>query len=114
MALNKKDIFGRDDVVYKTIKIKAWDNEELILKSLSAREQADWMKKSQKKNADQLDTMVDVVIMSCVDDNHNKLFDKQDGPALANKQFAAITQIFDAALNLAGLGEDEVEEEAKN
>lgn len=114
MSLSKKDIFSFDDVKYKTIKVRAWNDGELILKSMSAAEKVSWSKKVNAKNADELDYMIELIIISCVDSGHSKMFEATDKPALKNKSISAIQQIFEECINVSTLGATAVEEEAKN
>jgi hypothetical protein len=114
MTLSKKDIFSYDDTEYKTIKVKEWGNKSLIIKSMTAREKISWSKTVTKKNSDELEFMIDIVVLCCVDEEHRQLFDKQDSSALQHKQFAAIQYIFEECIKLSAMQEEAVEEEAKN
>lgn len=113
MALSKKDIFSFDDTVYKTIKVKAWKNQELIVKSMSAKEKLDWVKLVEKKGGE-LAAAIELIITCCVDDDHRQLFDKQDAEALKHKSAEALNFISEECLKLSGLYAEAVEDEAKN
>ena len=113
MALSKKDIFSYDDTIYKTIVVKAWNSGELIIKSMTATEKLDWVKLVEKKNGE-LEAAIDLIMISCVDDNHKLLFDKQDKAALKHKSAEALNFISEECLRISGLYADSVEEEAKN
>lgn len=114
MALSKKDIFSFDDTVYKTIVVKAWNNGELIIKTMSAQEKIEWVKMFDNKKHTELDALIELMLICCVDENHSKLFDKQDLAALKHKSFEALNFISNECILLSGLHADAVEEEAKN
>ena len=113
MTLSKKDIFSFDDTVYKTIIVKAWNNGEMIIKSMSATEKLEWVKLVEA-NKDELSSLIELIIVCCVDKEHKQLFDKQDKAALKHKSFEALNFISNECLIMSGLYADAVEDEAKN
>lgn len=113
MTLSKKDIFSFDDTIYKTIKVKAWNNGEMVVKSMSATEKLDWVKLVEKNN-NELESIIQLLLVCCVDKDHKQLFDKQDEAALKHKSFEALNFISNECLMLSGLYAEAVEDEAKN
>lgn len=114
MTLSKKDIFSYDDTVYKTIKVKAWNNGEIIIKTMSAQEKVNWVKMFENKKNTELEALIELILICCVDEEHRKLFEKCDIEALKHKSFEALNYISNECLVLSGLHAEAVEEEAKN
>lgn len=114
MALNLKDIEQIQDIRYKTIKVPAWKNAELVIKSMTVKEKVDWSTLVNDKKTDDLGYMIKMLMVSCVDDNHQLLFNAKHEAMLKHKSFNAIQYIFDECITLSAMSEDDVEEEAKN
>lgn len=114
MALNLKDIEQIKDIRFKTIKVPSWDNQELILKSMTAEEKVNWSKLVNDKKTDDLGYMINMLLICCVDDNHQLIFNANHAVMLKHKSFSAIQFIFDECITLSSMREEDVEEEAKN
>lgn len=102
-----------DDTEYRTIQVKAWNNAEIIIKSMSAKEKLDWVKSVEKKN-NELNAALELIIICCVGDDHKPLFEKHDLEALQHKSAEALNFISGECLKMCGLHSDAIEEEAKN
>lgn len=113
MALNKKQIFQLDDTRYKLIKVKAWNNSKIKIKTMSAAEKIDFIKLVEKDKSE-MGMVIQLVVSCCVDDNNNNLFTKEDIPALKSKSADALIEIASECLKLSEIGADAVEDAAKN
>ena len=102
-----------DDTKYKTIKVKAWKNQKLVIKTMSAKEKVDWIKEVEKKGGE-LNAAIELIVICCVDDDHKQLFGKEDIDALKNKNAEALNEISEQCLILSGLYSGAEEDAAKN
>jgi hypothetical protein len=113
MALSKKDILLMDDTEYKTIEVKAWKSQKLIIKSMSAKEKIDWIKEVENKDGE-LNAAIQLIVICCVDDDHKQLFGKEDIEALKNKSAEALNEISEQCLIISGIYAGAEEDAAKN
>lgn len=110
--LTRDSIKNIDDTKYQVIRVKAWNNEEVKIKTLTAAEQLEMAKTVEDDPG--LGAIVKIVMLSVVDDNNNKVFLAGDEEFLREKNFNALLEISDAATKLGDISVEAVEEKAKN
>ena len=111
MALTRDAIKAINDTRYKTIHVKAW-NEDIRIKTLTAKEQLEIANVVNKPNGG-LESVIKMVMLSCVDENDEVIFVAGDEDWLQEKHFSALVEISEAATELNDLSKEAVEEKAK-
>lgn len=110
--LTKHKILAADDVRYAIVDMTAEWGDELRIKTLSVREQLEYEKIKEGKDAGQI--VLGMVLRCCVGEDGKRLFEDKDVKDLQEKDTAAIFKVFHACLDLNAIKEDALEEEAKN
>jgi hypothetical protein len=112
MLLNKQQIRDIDDLPTKIIHVPEWGGDVKI-KTMTADQRIEFENKNRGAKTE-LETIINLVIYSCVDDNGSFLFDKGDYDLLATKSAKALMRVFNEALEMSTLTEKKLEEKAKN
>lgn len=112
--LNKKQIQERDDIHYRVIQVPQWGNDEIKLRSLLLEEQFVINSLEGRKDVSESDKILEVIVMCCVDDKNNQLFEPEDKAWLKTKSPDAIVHIFNEIMNMVSINDDKLEERAKN
>ena len=118
--LSRDDILGMDDVRYAIINVRAWKNQAVRIKSLTAREREEFEQSISKtlpdgtSKTDLITARAKLCVRIMVDANGRRIFDDSFVGALSNKNAEAIGQIFDDGAKLSGITKRDVEELAGN
>ncbi len=83
---------------------------EIKLKALSLKQQVEY--EALRENMEE--SIMYLVMCSCVDEQGNQIFNKDDIEALTNKDAQAILKVFKEALLLNTVKQDDIEQRAKN
>jgi len=111
MLLKKSDILNLDDSDYKTIDVPEWSGE-VRLKSMSVAEQIEYEKMQTSEDNNQL--ILTMLVLSIVDENNNRMFDKDDIVLLQEKSAHVICSLFKECIKLNSLTSKDIEDKAKN
>ena len=111
MSLSKASVLSAEDFKYALVPCPEWGGD-MRVRGLTAAEQALISKKVNAKQTD--DLAIILVIMGCVDDNGERLFENSDKDALKTKAYAVLDRLSKKILELSGNGTDSIEETEKN
>jgi len=115
MQLTKEQILCADDIVTKTINVPQWGGD-VTVKTWNAEEKADfeiaYRDDDGESNVRRLREMV--VSRSVIDENGDVMFSSEDIAALSKKSGKAMDIVFDAASQLNGVLDSDVEAMVKN
>jgi hypothetical protein len=112
MLLNKQQIRDIDDLPTKVIHVPEWGGD-VKLKTMDAHSRIEFEKRAGKSKTE-LDTIINLVMFSCVNDDGSFLFEDSDYELLSTKSAKALMRVFHEALPLSTLTEKHLEEKAKN
>lgn len=107
MALSKDQIFSIDDLPMRTVHVPQWGGD-VTLKTLDGTEREELERlinefKTRGKLPGGQAVRAVAAALSCVDENGEKLFEKNDIPTLAKKSGAALDSLLDEILDLNGM-----------
>ena len=111
MSLNKDQIFAIEDVDYKVVDVPKWG--DVRIKAMSIIEQIEFENLNRTKKDDS-DLIFNMLAICCVDDNGDRLFNKEDIPALQKKSSAPVLFLFQECLSFNSMQPGELEKQAKN
>lgn len=116
--LTKDQILQADDLPTKVIPVPEWSGEVKI-RTVTAQEKDAWEESLQKGKGrhvklDLANVRAKLVALTVVDDDGNLLFSERDVLALGKKSAKAISRIYDAASDLNGISEEDLETIVKN
>ena len=112
MLLNRDDIKQAMDLPSQIVHIDEW-NGDVKVQAMCTRDRIAFEKKNAGSKSE-LDTMLFLIMYSCVDDNGVRLFNDDDYDLLASKSSNALFQLFQASIALSTLSKQGVEDIAKN
>lgn len=112
MLLNKQQIKDVDDLPSKNLDMPEWGGE-VRLKTMSAKNRIEFEKLNASTKSE-LETMINLIMFSCVDEENNLLFNKQDFEFLSGKSAKSLMHIFEEAVKLSTLSSEGLEDKAKN
>lgn len=113
--LSKNDILSADDRKTKLVPVPEWGGDVLV-RTLSGRERDEFEASTVKTNKGKQEQNFDnfrarFVALCVVDEQGNRLFaTRQEVAMLGNKSVAALQRVFNAAQELNGMTEADVEE----
>lgn len=108
----RETILGYQDGESKLVYVPEW-GEKVTVRSLTAGER-DRYELSHEKWRDAGTVRSRLVVMSCYDEDGNRLFKDEDADALAKKSASAVGRLFEIARKLSGMTEEDVEDLEKN
>lgn len=113
--LSKDQILQSEDRKTKTIEVPEWGGE-VIIKEMSAFDRDEFESSLAGKNGGQnlKNWRAKLAAVSIVDEKGSLLFSKDEILKLSKKSSKALNRIADAAIELNQMGDDTVEELAKN
>lgn len=112
MILDKNAILNSDDIVYETVHMPEWGGDVKI-KTMSIAEQIEFEELSSKKTKES-DVVFNLIYLSCVDEDGNRLFEEQDDIAnLKKKSAPAITRLFQKCIDINLITQKELDTLAK-
>ena len=110
--LTKASVLSADDFQYAIVPCPEWGGD-MRVRGLTAAEQAIITKKVNAKQMD--DLAVVIVIMGCVDENGERIFENADKDALKGRSYAVLDRLGKKILELSGSGDsDGIETAEKN
>jgi len=117
-TLSRKGILEADDLPSREVEVPEWGGTVLVRGLTGAQRDAFDLKFLNWKEKDQstLENIRATLVAWCIVDSDGKrLFnDTSDVKRLASKSALALERVFDAARDLSGLSNEDVEELAKN
>ncbi len=116
--LNRDDFLNKNKLSTKEITVAAWDDTVLI-RELTIADRTKFFKRVQEiqKNEGKeslVDLQVDLVLMSVIDQDGERLFDDSERDLLLKCSGKAISNIADQILTHNGMDEDAIIEAEKN
>jgi hypothetical protein len=118
--LSRDQIFKASDLVTRTVAVPEWGGS-VSVRALTGTErdafEAAFIRfdgKGNKLAPNLRNIRARLVAMSVVDENGNRMFADNDVDALSSKSASALQRVFEAAQELSGLSNSDVEEMAKN
>lgn len=115
MLLNKDEILNIEDCNFVDLEIPEWKGSVRISTMTGTardRFESNLMTKSGKINHDNV--RAKLVAACLVDDKNELLFSEKDIVALGKKSCKTLNKIFEVAQKINGIGDEEVEDLAKN
>lgn len=115
--LSRTAILAAEDLDRKVVTVPEWGGEVIVQELTGdARDEFDkfLMQCRQEDGIDTRGIKAKLVSLSVVDEDGNPIFTEADVQALGRKSAAALKRVADEAQRLSGLGDDAVEEAAKN
>ena len=110
--LTRDEIALVDDLPFRIMHVKEWGGDIKVRAMSTIARIAFENRNLECKN--ELETMVCLIMHSCVDDNNNRVFIDSDFDLLAKKSAKVLMEIFQIAIELSTLSNKEVEEKVKN
>ncbi|MCP4475382.1 MAG: hypothetical protein GY821_12620 [Gammaproteobacteria bacterium] len=113
MFLTKEQIKKADDL--ETKEVEAWGGKVLV-KALTGAEREELRKETVNKEGEEdlLAIIINLVSLTVVDENKNRIFNKEDIEDLEKKSAKELDKVFKVAQELSGLGAGVTEEIEKN
>lgn len=110
MINDKNDLFSRK-LETKDVKIDGYGTFRII--EVSAEAQQNFEKVLEEKKS-KIDAMCQLIVDSVIREDSSTLFSKEDIPKLKKLPVKPILELFNAILKLNKIGQEEVEDLAKN
>lgn len=116
--LNRDDILNAADMSSEVIEVPEWGGAVMV-KSLTGAErdhfEASIVERAGKKTKmNMANVRARLVALTVVDEDHKRLFRFADVEALGQKSASALDRIFDVAMRLSGMRNEDVEELIEN
>jgi len=113
-VLNREDILTADDIVTEAVEVPEWGGTVLV-KGFSGKQRdvfdAGWIKDTgDSKKVNLTNFRARLCAATVVDKAGKPIFTPKDVKALAEKSASALQKVFDVAIELCGLSEDDVDE----
>lgn len=112
MLLSKQQIQDVDDLPSKIVNMPEWGGDVKI-RTMSAKNRIDF-EKINIANKSELETMIHLIMFSCIDDEGNLLFDDSDFEFLSGKSAKSILKLFQECIEMSTLSQKGLEDKAKN
>lgn len=112
MILNKDQIFAAQDLQVSYIDIPEWGGQ-IKVKEMSAADRIEF-EKQQSSDLKPSEMIVRLVLMTCVDDNNQRIFSNDDLQALEQKSPSILLKIFNESMKINILNSEKIEEKAEN
>lgn len=115
VMLNKDDILGTKDLRTKTINIPEWGGD-VIISTMTAldRDEFEVAMINTVKPKSRSSIRASVAVRVIVDKNGNRLFSDEDAGILSGKSGVALTRVYDTAISLNRITDEDIDELAKN
>lgn len=111
MLLSKEQIFAANDLQSVDVEVPEWGGSVKV-KAMSAIDRINFEKSQKDMHSSEL--IIQLVILTCIDKDGNRLFTNDDLEQLQEKSPNAILRIFNEAIKLNLLNDDKLEEKAEN
>jgi hypothetical protein len=118
MTLDKKAILSADDLPREEVKVDAWGGS-IFVKTLTGQERDDFeascmSNKGKSSKVNMANIRARLCVLTICNEKGDRLFDARDIEALGKKSALALDLVFAVAQRLNGLGQNDVEDLAKN
>lgn len=118
MTLTRQQILDADDRQMEVVQVPEWGGSVNVI-GLSATERDDFessllVRNGKKRDVSTHNIRAKLAVRCIVDENRMPVFSIEDIQRLGMKSASALTRVFEAAQRLSGLGDQDVEELAKN
>jgi len=114
----RDEILKTNDLAEEKVTIEEWNNVEILVKMLTAKQRADLIRKCINLKTNEVDSgkMYIYTVIYCAYDpeTNEQIFSESDYDALASKSANAIDKIVEVANRINGLGEGEITQLEKN
>ena len=117
--LDKKTILQSDDLPKELVQVPQWGGEVWV-RTLTGSERAEFeqscmsTKKGKNKDVNLTNIRARLCVLCICEEDGTRLFDARDVDALGKKSASALDTVFTVAQKLNGLGNQDVEDLAKN
>lgn len=112
MLLNKQQIKDVDDLPSQIVSLPEWGGDVKI-KTMSAKQRIEF-EKCNSNSKTELETMINLIMFSCVNEDGSLLFSKEDYGFLSEKSAKSLMRLFQEAVSLSTLSNEGLEDKAKN
>lgn len=111
MLLTKEQIFAAPDIKSIEVDVPEWGGSVKV-KGMSAIDRIDFEKGQEGLQPSEM--ILKLVLLTCVDENDNRLFADDDLKELQKKSPTAILKIFNESVKLNTLSDKVIEDKAEN
>lgn len=116
--LTRDAILGASDIKAEEVSVPEWGGTVRVRGLTAAQRDVFESKAIQMRgkdvNVNMAGVRAEIASMAIVDESDTPLFTSKDIKELGTKSGAALDRVFEAAIRLSGIGEEDVEELAKN
>ena len=105
-------IFGADDIATEVVVVPEWDDVDMELKAMTGKERILLVEGSQSRDKGYMYSDI-LISQSFIPDSPDKVFDKADREALANKSGGVLERLAMKVMELSGVDIDEAEAEVE-
>lgn len=114
MILNRDQILQAQDLVTETVNVPEWGGSVLV-RAMTGEERDQYEasvveQKGKDTKVNMRNARAKLVAISVVDESGEKLFTQADVAALGKKSAAALQRVFNAAMKMSGISEDDLKE----
>lgn len=113
MALTREQILAADDIKRQAVKVPEWGGD-VFVKVMTGEERDAFELDTLAEGRDRRNIRAKLLARCLCDDNGKRLFTDAEIAALAAKSGGALNRLFDVAIKLNRIGNDEIEELEKN
>ena len=113
----RKSILESDDIEEETIEVPQWDNAKILVRGMSGKARAGFLKRTSKGNVVDLERFYPELIIATTFDPETPdepLFEAADRDAISAKSGAALEAVSSVALRLSGMGAGSVDAEVED
>ncbi len=112
MLLTKEQVHNANDLRHEIVDVPEWGGEVKI-RAMPTSDRIEFEKK-QATCKTELESIVNLLIYTIVDDDDKRIFNDGDFDLLAEKSAIVLVRLFEIAINLNTLTNAKMEEKAKN
>jgi hypothetical protein len=112
MLLTRQQILEAIDLKSVIVEVPEWGGSVKV-RSMSAKDRIEF-EANQEKCKTELESIINLLMLTCIDENNQPLFEPSDYQKLQEKSPTAFLKLFKESLELNTLSKDQVEERAKN
>lgn len=116
-VLTRQQIDAASDIRTETVEVPEWGGS-VIVRGITARERDEWEAESMPSEGSETPNLVNMRARLCVrvivDEAGKRLYDPDEADELGKRSSAALSRVYEVARRLGGIGNDAIEERAKN
>lgn len=118
MLLSRDSILKASDIEVEYVEVPEWKGSVKVT-GLTGTEKSDYeatlfKQKGKDVEMNMKNAMVKLVVLTCIDEEGNKIFQRADVEALGAKSGKAISKVYKVAAKLSGLTDDDIKELTEN